>query len=102
MADPRAAFSGKPRTSSVPSGSPTPGARPCSVVNRPAGRTSGRGNSPRGHITHSNIVTDSVNSVTASDPISISGGTLNVAGAFSDSSLVTLSSGTLSVAGNLN
>ncbi|HEV8060442.1 MAG TPA: CARDB domain-containing protein, partial [Gemmataceae bacterium] len=46
-------------------------------------------------ITHSSNVTDSVNSITASDPVTLSGGTLTVAATFSDSSNVTLSGGTL-------
>ncbi len=46
-------------------------------------------------ITHTQNTSDSVNSVTASDPITLSGGTLSVAGTFSDSSAVTLSGGTL-------
>jgi hypothetical protein len=47
-------------------------------------------------ITHSTGAADSVASVSASDPISVSAGTLTVAGAFSDSSAVTLSGGALS------
>src|SRR5581483_9071989 len=39
--------------------------------------------------------TDTIKTVTAADPISLSGGTLNVAGNFSDGSTVTLSGGTL-------
>jgi hypothetical protein len=45
--------------------------------------------------THSNSNDDVVQSVTASDPITLSGGTLSVTGMFSDSSAVTLSGGTL-------
>jgi len=51
-------------------------------------------------ITHANNTTDTVNSITAAAPITLSSGTLSlgtlsVAGAFSDSSNVTLSGGTL-------
>jgi hypothetical protein len=46
-------------------------------------------------VTHS-TGTDTVNSITASAPFTLSGGTLTVAGNFSDSSAVTLSGGTLS------
>ncbi len=46
-------------------------------------------------ITHSQNDTDSVNSITASDPITLSGGSLTVTGAFSDTSAVTLSDCTL-------
>ena len=46
-------------------------------------------------IAHSNNTTDNVQSVTASDPITLSAGTLSVAGSFSDSSTVTLAGGTL-------
>ena len=47
-------------------------------------------------ITHSANTTDSVKSISASDPISLSGGTLSVAGSFSDTGAVTLLGGTLS------
>ena len=46
-------------------------------------------------ITHANSDDDAVQSITASDPITLSGGTLSVTGMFSDSSAVTLSGGTL-------
>jgi RHS repeat-associated protein len=46
-------------------------------------------------ITHSQDVSDTVNSVAASDPLTVSGGTLSVLGNFSDSSAVTLQGATL-------
>ena len=62
-----------------------PGANDDAVINEPGNVT----------ITHSGSATDSVGSLTASDPITLSGGTLNVSGIFSDTSAVTLSGGTL-------
>src|SRR6516162_9535841 len=41
-------------------------------------------------ITHSQNVTDTIKSLTASDPLTLSGGTLNVTGSFSDSSPLNL------------
>src|SRR5262249_19742521 len=46
-------------------------------------------------VTHSQSVSDTVNSITASAPITLAGGTLSVTGNFSDSSAVTLGGGTL-------
>ncbi len=47
-------------------------------------------------VTHSQRTTDTVNSITAAAPISISGfGTLSVTGSFSDSSAISLANGTL-------
>src|SRR5277367_2635504 len=46
-------------------------------------------------ITHSQNTTDSASSITATDPISLASGTLDVAGNLVDSSTVTLSGGTL-------
>jgi type VI protein secretion system component Hcp len=51
--------------------------------------------SPVVTVTHSQNVTDTVSSLTASDPITLSAGTLNVTGTFSNSSAVALSGGTL-------
>jgi hypothetical protein len=46
-------------------------------------------------ITHSQGVTDTIKSLTASDPVILSGGTLRVASSLSDTSAMTLSGGTL-------
>ena len=62
-----------------------PGPNDEAVINEPGNVT----------ITHSGSTTDSVGSVTASDPIKLSGGTLDVSGNFRDSSAVALSGGTL-------
>jgi RHS repeat-associated protein len=46
-------------------------------------------------ITHSQNVTDTIKSLTAGDPLTLSGGTLSVSGNLSNSSPITLSGGTL-------
>src|SRR5262249_2402687 len=46
-------------------------------------------------ITHSKNATDSVKSVTAGNPITLSGGTLTVSGSLSDTSTINLAGGTL-------
>ncbi len=68
------------------SGGVVPGASDQAEINEPGAVT----------ITHSKNTTDHVESVSAIDPITLSGGSLTVTGAFGDSSAVTLSGGTLS------
>ncbi len=53
-------------------------------------------------ITHGQAIADSVNSLTSSDPISFSVGTLSIAGSSTISSTLTLSGGTITGAGTLN
>ena len=46
-------------------------------------------------VVHSDSMTDTINSLTSSQPLTISGGTLSIASAFTTSSTLTISGGTL-------
>jgi hypothetical protein len=50
-------------------------------------------------VVHSDSVTDTINSLTSTQPLTISGGTLSIATAFTTSSTLTISGGTLNDAG---
>ncbi len=70
------------------SGGKVPGSGDDAVINEPGGIT----------ITHSQTTTDTVKSITAHDPVNLSGGTLTVSGSFSDSSTINMMGGTLASA----
>ena len=53
------------------------------------------------NVVHSNNVTDSINSLTSTEPLTISGGTLSIAAASTISSTLSLTGGTLTGAGNV-
>ncbi len=53
------------------------------------------------NVVHSNDVTDSINSLTSTEPLTISGGTLSIAAASTIDSTLAITGGTLAGAGNL-
>ena len=53
------------------------------------------------NVVHSNNLTDSINSLTSSEPLTISGGTLSIAAASSITNTLSITGGTLTGAGNL-
>ena len=75
-------------TASTWGGSKVPGSSDDVVINEPGGIT----------ITHSQSTTDTVKSITAHDPINLSGGTVTVSGSVSDSSTINMIGGTLASA----
>ncbi len=54
------------------------------------------------NVVHSNSVTDSINSLTSAEPVTISGGTLSIAAASTINSTLSITGGTLSGAGNVS
>jgi hypothetical protein len=54
------------------------------------------------NVVHSSNVTDSINSLTSSEPLTISGGTLSIAAASTISSTLSITGGTLTGAGNVS
>ena len=54
------------------------------------------------NVVHSSSVTDTINSLTSTEPLTISGGTLSIASASTTSAALTISGGTLTGAGSLS